>query len=114
MAERQITVTQSEGQWVVRARGAIIAETGRALILDEDGYPPVTYFPREDVEMAFLDASDHTSVCPYKGTASYFDLVAKSGTVANAAWSYEDPKPELAAIRGHIAFYPEYAEVEEI
>jgi uncharacterized protein (DUF427 family) len=109
-----IHIAESDATWVVRARGAVIGETTRARILTEGSYPPVIYIPREDVEMAFLERSDHTTVCPHKGTASYFHLVAKSGTVRNAVWSYESPKDGVEAIAGHLAFYPEHAVVEEV
>ena len=100
-----ITITPAEGTWVVRAGGAVIAETSNALELSEDGYPSVIYFPREDVAMAFLDATDHKTTCPKKGEASYFSIMSKSKTYENAVWSYETPKDAVAAIAGHLAFY---------
>ena len=64
------------------------------------------YFPRQDIAMAFFDPSDEKTHCPHKGDASYFTVVTKSRTIENAAWSYEDPKAEVAEIKGHLAFYP--------
>jgi uncharacterized protein (DUF427 family) len=55
--------------------------------------------------MAFLDESEQTSHCPFKGDARYFSIETKSRTIENAAWSYTAPKPEVAQIAGHIAFY---------
>jgi uncharacterized protein (DUF427 family) len=101
----KITIRKAEGTWTVRAGGAILAESRNALELTEGDYPPVIYFPREDIAMAFLDESDRTSHCPFKGDARYFSIETKSQTIENAAWSYEDPKPEAAQIAGHIAFY---------
>ncbi len=114
MATDKISIVKAEGTWVVRAGGAVIGETRNALELHENGHDPVIYFPRDDVEMAFLDTSDHTSHCPHKGDASYFDLVAKSGSLSNAAWSYETPKEEVSRIKGHIAFYTDKAAVEQL
>jgi uncharacterized protein (DUF427 family) len=113
MAEH-IHIRQAEGTWTVRAGGAILGETTRALELTEGRYPPVIYFPREDIAMAFLDKSDRASTCPHKGEAEYFTIVAKSGPITDAAWSYPDPKPEAAAIAGHLAFYPDKATIERI
>ena len=103
---KHITVTPAEGIWVVRVGGAVIAESPRALELSEAGYPPVIYFPRDDVAMAFLDRTDHVTHCPHKGDAAYFSIVSKSKTYANAVWSYETPAEDVADIAGHLAFAP--------
>lgn len=109
-----IKIRPATGTWVVRAAGAVIGESTNALELVEGDYPPVIYFPREDLAMAFLEPSDASSRCPYKGDASYFTIVAKSGPLKDAAWSYGDPKPEVAAIKDHIAFYTTKVAVEQV
>jgi uncharacterized protein (DUF427 family) len=100
-----ITIHKAEGTWVVRAGGAVLGESSDALELTEGSMPFVIYFPRKDIAMAFLDSTDQKTTCPHKGVASYFSIVTKSTTLANAAWSYEDPKPAMERIKGHIAFY---------
>lgn len=100
-----ITITPATGTWVVRIGGAVLAESANALQLQENGYDPVIYFPRGDIAMAFLDATDHSTTCPHKGAASYFSIASKSRTYENAAWSYEAPKEAVADIAGHIAFF---------
>lgn len=100
-----IKITPATGTWTVRAGGAVLGETTNALELTEGDYPPVIYFPRDDIAMAFLDATDKISHCPHKGDARYFSIVTKSRTLNNAVWSYEDPKEGVAAIKGHLAFY---------
>ncbi len=109
-----ITIRPATGTWVVRAGGAVLGETTEALELIEGDYPPVIYFPRADVAMAFLEPSDTTSTCPYKGSASYYGIAAKSGLIKDAVWSYEDPKPAVAAIKGYLAFYKSKVAVEEV
>ena len=112
---KHITVTPVEGTWVVRAGGAVIGETNAALELQEGSYPSVIYVPRADMAMAFLEKTDHSTVCPHKGTASYFSIVTKSKTLKNVVWSYEDPKADVAAIKDHLAFYlSEDVTVEEV
>jgi len=103
--QKHITVRPAEGTWVVRAGGAVIAESANALELTEGDMPFVIYFPRSDVATAFLDASDHHTTCPHKGEASYFDIVSKSKTYSNAVWSYEDPQEDVAQIKDHLAFH---------
>lgn len=100
-----ITIHKAAGTWVVRAGGAVLGESQNALELVEGAYEPVIYFPREDIAMAFLDESDHRSNCPHKGEARYFSIVTKSTTLENAVWSYEDPKEDVARIKGYLAFY---------
>ena len=99
-------VRPATGTWSVRAGGAVLGETSNALELIEGDYPPVIYFPREDIAMAFLDSSDTSSHCPHKGDATHFSVVTKSRTITNAAWSYDAPKDAVAQIAGHVAFYP--------
>ncbi|MDJ1017262.1 MAG: DUF427 domain-containing protein [Paracoccaceae bacterium] len=100
-----IKIRPAEGTWVVRAGGAVLGESDRALELTEGDYPAVIYFPREDIAMEFLDPSDKTSTCPYKGQASYFSIVTKSTTLKDAVWTYESPKEGVEAIADHLAFY---------
>lgn len=103
---KDIKIRKADGTWVIRSAGAVIGESRNALELSEGALAPVIYFPRDDVAMAFLDASDHSTHCPHKGDASYFHLVNKSGTLENAVWSYEAPLPSVAEIAGYLAFYP--------
>jgi len=105
-----ITIRKATGTWVVRAGGAVLGESTHALELVEGDYPPVIYFPRSDIAMAFLDASDKTSHCPRKGDARYFSVVTKSRTLENVVWSYEDPKPVAEQVRDYLAFH----NVEEV
>ena len=87
--------------------GEPIADSVRALRMREAGYPPVIYVPRDDVRMSALTATAQTTHCPFKGDASYF-VAADSGGARDAiAWSYEHPYPAMAAIRDHVAFYPD-------
>lgn len=109
-----VTIAKATGKWVVRAGGAIIAETSNALELREGSYPPVIYFPRGDIGMAFLEKTEKTSTCPHKGHASYYTISSPGGDMTNVAWSYEDPKGDVAAIKDHIAFYTDRVAVEQL
>jgi uncharacterized protein (DUF427 family) len=92
----------------------VLGESENALELVEGDYPPVIYFPRGDISMAFFDQSETKSTCPHKGVATHYNLEAKSGTFADAAWSYEDPKEPVAQIAGYMAFYSSKVAVEQI
>ncbi|SEK62855.1 DUF427 domain-containing protein [Pacificibacter marinus] len=107
-----IKIRKAPGKYVVRAGGAVLGETSDALEVIEGDYPPVIYFPRDALAMAFLDASDTTSHCPFKGDASYYSIQTKSVLIEDAAWSYENPLQGMEKIKGYLAFYPQKAAVE--
>lgn len=114
--DHPITVSPAGARVTVIVAGEALAQSDRALVLDEAGYPPVYYLPPADVAMDLLESSNRTSYCPYKGTARYFSIPLLGEIGADAAWSYADPYPAVAGIAGHLAFYPDRAEivVEEV
>lgn len=110
----RITVEPASATVRVVLNGVCIAESTRALVLREGSLPPVVYIPRADVDPASLTRSAHRSHCPFKGDASYFTVSAGETRVENAAWSYEQPFPAVAAIRDHLAFYPNKVDAIEV
>lgn len=110
----KITIRRAPGTWSVRSEDGVLAETKAALELTEGDHPPVIYIPRSDIAMAFLDASDTSTACPWKGQASYFSLVGKAETIADVAWSYDTPIEAVGAIKDHLAFYPSKVVVEQL
>jgi uncharacterized protein (DUF427 family) len=106
-----ITITPIAGPVRVAAGGVALGESHRALELREGSYPPVVYVPRADVDMARLTRTERASTCPWKGQASYYSITTPDGILDNAVWSYEDPKADVAAIAGHLAFYPDRVRV---
>lgn len=109
-----IKIRKAGGTWVVRAYGAVIGESLNALSLEEGEYPEVIYFPRGDIAMEFLDRSDKTSDCTQKGKATYFGVSSLEGTMADAAWSYEEPLAAASKIAEHIAFDTDKVTVEQL
>jgi uncharacterized protein (DUF427 family) len=104
--DHPITLERCSSRVVVRNGPVVIAETDRALAMHEASYPPVLYVPIEDVDRRLLRPSDHQTYCPYKGEASYYDLIDGDGTDLTAAvWYYDDPFPAVAEIQDHVAFY---------
>ena len=67
-------------------------------------HPAVIYFPRNDIAMAFLNYIDKMSHCIHKGYARYFSIITKNKPIENVAWTYENPKIEMAMIKDHLAF----------
>jgi uncharacterized protein (DUF427 family) len=113
--DHPITIEPNPKRVRVTWNGHVIADTTRALTLREASLRPVQYIPRADIDMALLAHSTHATHCPYKGDASYFSLRADGAARQNAVWTYEAPFPAVAAIREHLAFYPDRVDrIEEI
>lgn len=91
----------------VRFGGRVIAESDRAIALRESDYPVRYYIPRGDVADDVLTATEHESYCPFKGRARYWTVAVDGKSAENAAWAYDEPYDECAALAGHIAFYDE-------
>ncbi len=104
--ERFMAIEPNPRQVRVLLGGVILAETKRALTLREQGHPPVQYIPRADVFMSLFERSPHATHCPHKGDASYFSATAHGIEAKNLAWSYDDPLPQVADIKGYFAFDP--------
>jgi uncharacterized protein (DUF427 family) len=102
---RDIKIAAHEGRVTVVFDGKVIADSIRALDLDEPGYPMRIYIPREDVSADVLTDSAHHSYCPYKGDASYHSLLTDNEKAENAVWYYADPCPLVEPIRDHLAFW---------
>jgi uncharacterized protein (DUF427 family) len=115
-ADKRSSITIAAGPSRVRVRfaGQVIADSRGALTLHEASYAPVLYLPRKDVDMNALAASARTSHCPHKGDARYWSIHAGGRESADAAWCYEAPLPGVAAIAGHVAFYPDRVDAIEI
>ena len=110
--DHPITVTPAGKHVVVRLGGTVVADSRNALALQEASYPVMYYVPRADADMGLFTATDHHTICPYKGEASYFSLAADGQAADNAVWTYDTPNPAVAAIREHLAFYPNKVEIE--
>jgi adenylate cyclase len=85
--------------------GETIAESSQTLKLNEGRYAPVYYFPLDDINQNFLAKSERTTLCPFKGIASYWNLKTKSQKADDIVWSYEDPDQTVAPIKGYLSFY---------
>lgn len=87
----------------VTLNGAIVAATTMGVVLREDGYPACAYVPWSDIT-ADLSPTDKSTHCPFKGDTVYYTVTVDGSPQENAAWSYQKPYDEMAAIGGHVAF----------
>lgn len=96
---RQVTVTAPDG--------SVVASSTSAVLLDETGLDIRFYLPTDDVS-AELERTDTTTVCPYKGTSTYWTVRTGATTVVDGAWSYESPLDESRGIAGRVCFSDEF------
>lgn len=107
----RIDTRRSSRHVVIRVGGETVADSRRPVALFETGLPPRFYLPPEDVRADLLTPSDTTTICPYKGVASYVDAVTSGAAVHDVAWIYPDPLGEALAVRDHLSFYPDRADI---
>lgn len=89
--------------------GKVIAESDKTIKVEGNHY-----FPRSSVEMDMMQGTDLSTLCPWKGEASYFTINSGKNEFKNAAWTYEDPISERAMpIKDYIAFYPNIVTIED-
>jgi uncharacterized protein (DUF427 family) len=86
--------------------GQLIAHSAKAYRVLETSHPPTWYIPNSDVQMELLEATRKSSICEWKGAATYWTLRIANQIAQNCAWSYESPNASFAPIKGYLAFYP--------
>lgn len=80
--------------------GAVLAESDDIVVVEGN-----RYFPADSIHREYFKPSSETTVCPWKGTASYYDVVVNGKKNAEAAWYYPEPSPAAKEIRGRVAFW---------
>jgi len=80
--------------------GAVLAESDDIVVVEGN-----KYFPADAIRREHFKPSSQTSICPWKGTASYYDIQVNGKTNAGAAWYYAEPKSAASQIRGRVAFW---------
>src|SRR6202453_2959553 len=112
--DHPIAISPAGGKVRVTVAGKIVAESTRALRLEEKGYPPVYYLPRNDADMALLVRTTHYTYCPYKGDCTYYSIPIGGSKSEYAGWTYENPFDSVAGIKDYLAFYPSRVDAIEV
>ena len=112
--DHPITISPADGTVRVMVAGRIVAESTRALRLEENGYPPVYYLPRDDADTSLLIRTAHSTYCPYKGDCAYYSIPSGGTKSENAVWTYENPFEAVASIQDCLAFYPTRVDAIEV
>ena len=90
----------------------VVASTRTPLLLSETGLPNRFYIPWEDVREELLEPSDTHTVCPYKGTASYWSVTLSDRKLADAVWSYPRAHGDAGPVKGYLSFLHDELTIE--
>lgn len=85
--------------------GTVVLDTQDGRLLHETGLLPRLYVPESDVSWDLLEATDHSTHCPFKGDASYWSARSGDRVATNAAWTYQSPFEPANWLKGHLSFY---------
>ena len=80
--------------------GVVVAESDATVVVEGNHY-----FPPQSIRREFFEEASNQSVCPWKGTASYYSVVVDGARAEGAAWYYPEPNDAAAKIRDHVAFW---------
>ena len=108
----RIDVLNTSRSIQVSLDGVVLAESTDARVLFETSLPPRYYLSPEDVRSDLLERSDTVTQCPYKGSARHWSVRVGEQVVPDVAWTYDDPLPEVAAVRDRICFYNERVDLD--
>ncbi len=100
-----VTTTPSDIHVEVRVDGEVVARSDHPVLLHETGLPTRYYLPRDDVRTDLLRPTTFSTVCPFKGTASYWSLALGDKVHDGIVWSYETPIEAAAGVTGLLCFY---------
>lgn len=109
---KRIDALRSSRHVQIRIHGELVADTTRPVLVFETGLPTRYYIPRLDVREDVLRTSDRSTACPYKGVARYVSVALPGhDVVADIAWFYPYPIPQIPTIENHVAFFDEHVDV---
>ena len=80
--------------------GVVLAESDQTIVVEGNHY-----FPSDSINTQYFKSSDFTSICPWKGTASYYSIEVDGAVNQDAAWYYIEPSDKAAQIKGYVAFW---------
>ncbi len=109
-APYRIELVAAPGRVSANVAGITVADSENTIVLHESYLPSGFYFPRMDVDTSLLRRSDYRTFCPFKGTATHWNLEVAGRSFENVAWSYERALEAALPLTGFVAFYPDVIE----
>lgn len=107
----RIDVRRSSAHVKVEADGVTVADSSRPMVLVETGLPTRYYVPTADVDWQYLEPSETSTVCPYKGRSTYWSIRAGENLLEDVAWAYQEPLQDARAVSGTVCFQQEKLEL---
>ncbi len=80
--------------------GTVLAESNKTIEIEDN-----QYFPPDSIKQEYFRPSETHTICPWKGTASYYHVDVNGKSNPDAAWFYPEPKSEAKKIKGYVAFW---------
>jgi uncharacterized protein (DUF427 family) len=105
----RVDILARRNRVTVSVDGELLADSEHCLLVDEQDHGLVFYFPPDDVRLEHFVPDDRTSICPFKGVATYRRHRRAEGDVL--IWSYDAPFPEVARLAGYVAFFQDAVDV---
>ncbi len=101
----QVDITPTDDHVRILLGEQCLADSRRPLKVTETRHHPVWYLPLADVDAACIEATDHSTYCPFKGHASYWTVNLAGSELENSLWAYQDPYTECEPLKDHVGFY---------
>jgi len=98
-------ISSPDQHFTVSCKNTLLGSSHTAIYIDEATYPRRFYLPQSDLKMSNLKPTTHSTYCPFKGFAHYWDVHVENTVFKNSAWAYKNPYTECITITNHIAFY---------
>jgi acyl-CoA thioesterase-2 len=108
----RIDLVPWRGRGRVRLGERVLADSDACLLVHESDHAPQLYFPESSVAWEHFEATDHHTICPFKGEADYWSLGAAEPPLENVAWTYRTPFEQVAGLARYVAFYADRLVVE--
>ena len=108
----EVGITRTQDHIRVLAGTTCIADSRRPLKVVETRHHPVWYLPMADVDSSVIEATSHSTYCPFKGDASYWTVDTGTTQLENSIWGYLAPFTECQALLEHVAFYTDRLTLE--
>ena len=101
----QVDITRTDDHIRILLGERCLADSHRPLMVTETKHQPVWYLPLADVDADCIESTTHSTFCPFKGHASYWNVKVADATLENSLWAYQDPYLECEPLRDHVGFY---------